>query len=153
MSDNILSFEKRRKEAIEDKKRIFERVLFTDFLGSYTEIDSHGTTFPVKVVDISREGLSFQVPMAPNLNETFGKDKELTLRFYFTKDSFLSVVVNIANMKEHSDNRGETFMRYGGKFDKSLPSFKAMEPFIEFIYKFAEFSCVDHEENHRVYFL
>lgn len=154
MSDeNVLSFEKRRQQAIEDKKRTFERVLFKDFLGCYTEIDDQGTTFPVKIIDISRDGLLFQVPMSPNVKNTFGEDKELTLRFYFSKESFLPLVVNIKHGKEHINSRGDAFMRYGGEFDKSLPSFEAMKPFIEFIYKFAEFSCVDHGENHRVYFL
>ena len=76
----------------------------------------------------------------------------MTVRVYFTKDDFLPVVVNIKHGTEYIDEKGDAYMRFGGVFDKSLPSFSAFKPFIEFIYKFAEFSCVEKGES-EVYFL
>jgi len=58
----------------------------------------------------------------------------------------------VKHITEYIDERGDAFVRFGGIFDKSIPSFKAFEPFIDFIFKFAEFSCIDKGES-KVYFL
>lgn len=148
----VIDFESKRKDSIEKRKRNFERVLFQEFLGSYAEIDENGTKFNVSLVDISRDGALFQIPFTEHARDYFTKGKETTVRVYFTKDDFLPVVINIRHATEYIDDKGNAFMRYGGEFDKSLPSFQAFEPFIEFIYKFAEFSCIDKGES-KVYFL
>lgn len=153
MSDSkLLNFNQKRKESIEAKKRNFERVLFQDFLGAYTVIDEYGSNYPVSLVDVSRDGCMFQVPWNPKNHQKFKEGNDITLRVYFTKGSFIPVVVNIRHSNEWVDGNGNVFMRYGGEFDKSLPSFKAWENFVEFIYSYAEFSCVDRGEN-KVYFL
>ena len=148
----VIDFQKKRQDSIEKRKRSFERVLFSEFLGSYAEIDNNGTKYSVSLVDISREGCLFQVPFTKNAKDTFAQGSDTTIRVYFTKDDFLPLVVNIKHSTEYIDERGDAFMRFGGEFDKSLPSFQAFEPFIEFIYKFAEFSCIDKGES-KVYFL
>lgn len=148
----VIDFQKVRNESIEKRKRSFERVLFEEFLGAFAEIDDNGTKYDVNVIDISRSGCLFQVPYSQNHSKYFEEGKDITLRIYFTKDDFLPMVVNIKHGHEYIDQRGDAYMRFGGEFDKSLPSFKAFEPFIEFIYKFAEFSCVDKGES-KVYFL
>lgn len=148
----VIDFQTKRKDSIEKRKRAFERVLFSEFLGSYAEIDENGTKYDVGLVDISRDGCLFQIPFTDNARIHFGPDQEVMIRVYFTSDDFLPVVVNIKHASEYVDEYGMAYMRFGGEFDKSLPSFSAFEPFIEFIYKFAEFSCVDKGES-KVYFL
>lgn len=148
----VIDFQKVRNESIEKRKRSFERVLFQEFLGAFAEIDDNGTKYDVSIIDLSRTGCLFQVPYSKNNMKHFETGKDITLRIYFTKDDFLPMVVNIKHGHEYIDQRGDAHMRFGGEFDKSLPSFKAFEPFIEFIYKFAEFSCVDKGES-KVYFL
>ncbi|MGK0367550.1 MAG: hypothetical protein ACI9QD_000687 [Thermoproteota archaeon] len=153
MSDvKVLNFKEKRDEKIEAKRRNFERVLFQDFLGCYSVIDEYGTNFPVKLVDLSNEGCMFQVPWSKNNEKKFQLDKDITLRVYFTEGSFIPVVVSVKHGKKWTDPSGNVFMRYGGEFDQKLPSFKAMQSFINFIYEYAEFSCVDQGEN-KVYFL
>lgn len=157
MSDNnsptkIFDFTAKRQENIEQKKRNFERVLYQEFLGTYSEIDSDGTKYPIKMVDISKDGCQFQVPFSKNLDKTFRTGEDITIRIYFTKDSFIPVVVNLKHSSEYVDQKGDAYMRYGGGFDKTLPSFKALGPFIEFIYQFAEHSSIDKGE-HKVYFI
>ena len=149
---NIIDFQSKRDESIEKRKRSFERVLFSEFLGSYAEIDENGTKFNVMMVDISREGCLFQVPFAKGSMEHFKSQKELTVRIYFTKDDFLPLSVDIKHLNEYIDQRGDAYIRIGGEFDQESPSFKAFQPFVEFLYKFAEFSCVDKGES-KVYFL
>lgn len=148
----VIDFQAKRQDSIEKRKRAFERVLFSEFLGSYAEIDGNGSKFTVGLVDISRDGCLFQIPFSEGARNHFKDKKELTIRVYFTKEDFLPLVINLKHQSEYIDDRGDAYMRYGGEFDKSLPSFAAFEPFIEFIYKFAEFSCIDKGES-KVYFL
>lgn len=148
----VIDFQQKRKDSIEKRKRSFERVLFSEFLGSYAEIDDNGTKYMVTMVDISQEGCLFQVPFHEDAREYFAKNSDVTVRIYFTKDDFLPVVVNIKHINEYIDHNGDAQLRFGGEFDKSLPSFQAFAPFIDFIYKFAEFSCIDKGES-KVYFL
>jgi hypothetical protein len=148
----VIDFQAKRKDSIEKKKRSFERVLFAEFLGSYAEIDENGTKYMVSLVDISHDGCLFQIPFSDGARKHFAKSKEVTVRIYFTKNDFIPLSVKVRHVNEHVDERGDACLRFGGEFDKSMPSFKAFEPFIDFIYKFAEFSCVDKGES-KVYFL
>lgn len=148
----VIDFQAKRNESIEKRKRSFERVLFSEFLGSYAEIDENGTKFNVIMVDISREGCLFQVPFTQGSMDYFKGQDQITVRVYFTKDDFLPLSVDIRHINEYIDQRGDAYIRIGGEFDQESPSFKAFQPFIEFIYKFAEFSCVDKGES-KVYFL
>ena len=152
MADKLLDFVGKRKENIEKKRRNFERMLFQNFLGAYSVIDDNGSIYPVKLIDLSHDGCLFQVPWDVRKDKKFAIDTELTLRMYFTKQSFVPVVVKLRHGTEFIDDNGATFMHYGCEFDKSLPGFEAMEHFINFMYKFAELSTVDRTEN-KVYFL
>lgn len=152
MTDQLLDFTKKREEKIEQKRRTFERVLFQNLLGAYSVIDSDdGTIFPIELVDISREGCLFQVPWNVKKNRKMSKGHETTIRMYFTKESFIPVIVKIKYGKEIEDN-GQIYMQYGCEFDDSMPSFEAIGSFIDFMYKFAEHSTVDHGES-KVFFI
>ena len=148
----VIDFQAKRKDSIAKRKRSFERVLFSEFLGSYAELDENGTKYQVTMVDLSYDGCLFQVPFTKNAKTQFQENQDVTVRVYFTKDDFLPLVINIKHIIEYIDERGEAHIRFGGIFDKSLPSFQAFEPFIDFIFKFAEFSCIDKGES-KVYFL
>jgi hypothetical protein len=148
----VIDFQQKRQDSIEKRKRSFERVLFKEFLGTFAEIDNQGTKYSVSLVDISRTGCQFQIPFTKNAKTQFKTNDDVVIRVYFTKDDFIPLVVRVKHASEYIDEKGDAYMRFGGEFDKSLPSFQAFEPFIEFIYKFAEFSCVDKGES-KVYFL
>ena len=153
MSDKkIFSFEEKRKQSIESKRRQFERVMFDEFLGVYSVIDDDGTSYPIKLVDISKEGCLFQVPMSKNAHKQFKSGVDLTLKIYFTKHSYIPAVVKIKHTQEYVDSNNNAFLRCGSVFDTSLPSFEALSQFIKFIYQYAEFSCVDKGEK-KTYFL
>jgi hypothetical protein len=143
MTDKVLDFIGKRKENIEVKRRSFERILFQNFLGAYTVIDKEGTVYPVTLVDISQEGCLFQVPWNVKADEKFAEKTEITMRMYFTKQSYIPVIVNVKYGNEFIGKDGQTYMHYGCEFDTSMPSFKAMESFISFMYDFAEHSAFD----------
>lgn len=149
---DIIDFGAKRTANIEQKKRNFERVFFSEFLGSYAEIDSQGTKYQVEIVDISRTGLQVQVPYHKGSTHRFEEGSELSLRLYFTKDDFLPLSVFVRHGAEYVDRKGNAFIKYGAEFNQELASFQAMKPFIEFLYRFAEFSCRDQGES-QVYFL
>ena len=153
MSDKkVFDFSEKRKQSIEQKRRSFERVVFQEFLGVYSVIDDHGTGFPIKLVDISGDGCLLQIPFSAKAKNQFKAGEEVTLKLYFSKGTFLPAVVQIRHASEYIDQQGDAYLRLGGEFDKSLPSFTALNSFIEFIYKYAEFSCLDKGEG-KVFFL
>lgn len=152
-SSNVLNFVEKRSESIEKKRRAFERIVFKNLLGAYSVIDDTDTIYPVELIDISHDGCLFQTSWNFKNEEKFAIDKEMTLRMYFTKTSYIPVVVYIKYGKEYVGKDRETYMRYGCRFDKNTASFSAIESFIDFLYKFAEHSTVDQGESHKVFFL
>ena len=149
--NNVLNFNDKREENIERKRRNFERILFNNLLGAYSVIDQAGVVFPIEMQDISHDGMSFRVPRGA-VGSNFKKNDEVTLRMYFTKDTFIPVVSNIVWSKNLKGDDGEFYLEYGVKFDKTIPTFEALRPFIDFLYKFAELSTEDKGKS-KVYFL
>jgi len=154
MSDDkkVVDFGARRKESIEQKRRSFERVVFQEFLGVETVLDDQGSGFPVKLVDISADGCQFQLPFSRKAKNQFKSGTEITMKLFFTKGTYLPAVVTVRHASEYVDKDGDAWLRLGGEFDTSLPSYKALESFVNFIYQYAEFSCLDKGES-KVYFL
>ncbi len=154
MSDEkkVFDFNEKRKNAIEKKRRSFERVVFQEFLGVYTVVDDQGSAYPIKLVDVSGEGCQFQLPFSLKAKNQFKSGTEVTLKFFFTKGSYLPALVTVRHASEYIDEKGDAWLRLGGVFDTSLPSFQALSSFIDFIYQYAEFSCLDRGES-KVYFL
>lgn len=154
MSDDrkVVDFNAKRKESIEQKRRTFERVVFQEFLGVYTVVDDQGSNFPIKLIDISKVGCQFQLPFSLKAKNQFKQGTEVTLKLFFTKGTYIPAVVNVRHVSEYIDQNGDAWLRFGSEFDTSLPSFKALESFINFIYQYAEYSCLDRGES-KVYFL
>jgi len=154
MSDDkkVVDFNAKRKESIEQKRRTFERVVFQEFLGVYSVVDDQGSGYPIKLVDISGDGCQFQLPFSLKAKNQFKAGTEVTLKLYFSKGSYLPAVVTVRHATEYIDKDGDAWLRLGGDFDTTLPSFKALSSFIDFIYQYAEFSCIDKGES-KVYFL
>ena len=71
MTDKVLDFIEKRKENVEAKRRNFERILFQNVLGAYTELDQDGTVYPVELVDISKDGCLFQIPWNAKKDQRF----------------------------------------------------------------------------------
>jgi hypothetical protein len=154
MSDDkkVVDFNEKRKQSIEQKRRSFERVVFQEFLGVYSVVDDQGTGFPIKLVDISADGCQFQLPFSLKAKNQFKSGTEVTLKLFFTKGTYLPAVVTVRHATEYVDQQGDAWLRLGGDFDSSLPSFQALSSFIKFIYQYAEFSCLDKGES-KVFFL
>ena len=148
----ILDFTKKRAENIEAKRRNFERLVFDNFLGAHQEISKDGIIYPVTLVDISRDGCLFQIPWNGKRDKKLASGSEINMRMYFTEHTYIPVIMRIKNGRQHTDQNGSVYQRYGCAFDTSMPSFEAMSAFIEFLYKFAEHSTLDKGDK-KVWFL
>jgi hypothetical protein len=147
----VINFKKKREESIEKKRRNIERVVLNDILGAYSVIDKQGTSYPIQLVDISYDGCLFQIPIRDNKPKYFNPGKEISLRLYLTDSTYLPVVGHVRHLNEHEE-QGNKYMRIGCEFNKEMPSFDALNSFIEFLYKFAEFSQEDKGDT-KVYYL
>ncbi|RLA63488.1 MAG: hypothetical protein DRQ88_11310 [Epsilonproteobacteria bacterium] len=143
----IFDFQKKREEVIEEKRQGLERIMFKNVLGAYAVIEENGDIYPITLNDISQDGVSFEVPYNEKVEEKFSDGAEIKLRMYFSKHSFIPIIIKIRHSTEILGFNRAKFIRYGCEFDKSLTSFKAMQSFIDFLYQFAEFSTHDHGEN------
>ena len=150
MDCKILDFVSKRNEKIEQKRRSFERIFFQNFLGAYAILDQGGLSLPITLVDISPKGCLFKVPWKRRYGKRFKRGEEINLRIYFTDDSYISVAADIRHGRESTEQDSLIYMYYGCSFDTSLPSFKAMEKFIEFLHSFAEHSSLDRESKRPV---
>ena len=148
----VIDFKAKREENVEKKRRAFERVLFQNFLGAYTVIADGDLVYPVTLVDLSHDGCLFQVPWNEKSDKKIAENTEVKMRMYFTKHSYVPVIVNIRYGNTFTDQDGQTYMHYGCEFDKSMPTFDVMKDFINFMYSFAENSVVDRGDA-RSYFL
>ncbi len=152
MNNKVLDFVGKRIENIEQKRRNFERVLFQNMLGAYTVIESNNVVYPIELIDLSKNGCQFKIPETKKTNQItngngiFSGQKEITLRMYFTGQSFIPVSVKIRHIKHVTDEKTGDHILIGGEFDTSTHSFEAMKAFIEFLYKFAENSVIDTNE-------
>ncbi|MDH4467584.1 MAG: PilZ domain-containing protein [Bacteriovoracaceae bacterium] len=152
MTAKVLDFNKKRLQSIENKRRQFERVLFSDLVGCYTVLDGKDAVAKVQIVDISSTGCLVEMHHKL-LRESFKEGDELKLRLYFTERSFIPLILKVkrSDKQTHPELQHQVW-HYGCEFDRTLPSFKAVESFIQFMYKFAEFSRVD-EKNQKLYFI
>lgn len=152
MSDSkVLDFNKKKADTIEQKRRAFNRIVFQNFLGAYSVIDNNGSIYPVTMVDIAGDGCSFQVPWNAKKDIALPNDYEVNMRMYFTEHSYIPVTMNVRQSRTVEGDDGATYIQYGCEFDKTVPSFDALQSFIDFIYKFAEHSTIDKGDT-KVYF-
>ncbi len=147
----VISFKDKKKENIEKKKRSFERLVLNDMTRCGAVIDDAGTHYSVKLIDISYDGCLIQIPYKDAKHKLFQIDNEIDLRFYFTESSYIPARVRVKHSHSHQEV-GRDYERVGCEFDKTATSFVALEKFIEFLYKYAEFSIIDKGDE-QIYFL
>ena len=131
------------KEIVEKKRRQFERILFQNFFGIETTVSIGDDSCEVQLIDVSYNGCLFRV-LEKDAPRSIKVGSDLTLKIYFTEHNYISVLVNIKRSAKAVGEEGYCWREYGCKFDKSLSSFRAMEAFVDFLYKFAECSSADY---------
>jgi len=140
-SGQVINFTKVREAKIEERRRRYERILFKHILGVYCVAEGQGLK-AVELVDVSTEGLSFQLPVNSKNLENLAPGNELTFRFYFSQETFIPVVVKIQNERQCVEE-GQRFVRFGCIVDTSCQSYDAYKLFVMFLSKYAETSHQD----------
>ncbi len=149
---DIIDFNARREANIANKKRQFERIFFQEVIGCYSVIEEGNQIFPIEIVDISESGCKIQVPENAAGEKNFEIDSEISIRMYFTKKSFITLVAKIKRSDITTDKSGKQFLEMGAEFDQSLPGHNVLKSFVQFVSSFAEYSNVDNNTK-KVYFL
>lgn len=132
----VISFSKAREAKIEEKRRRYERILFKHILGVYCVAEGHGLK-AVELVDVSADGLSFQLPVNSKNLESLAPGNELTFRFYFSQDTFVPIIVKVMNERSCVED-GQKYVRFGCVVDSSAQSYETYKSFVVFLSKYAE---------------
>ena len=145
MNSKVINFEDKRSENLEKKRRKFERLMFENLIEVYAEIKEE-EIFKISLLDISRDGLQFEVPIIKGQKGPFSIGDIINVRLYFSSNSYLPATIEIKHSQENIED-GRSFYRYGCLIDKTEDSFKPLGSFIEFLYQFSEYSLVDKEQK------
>jgi len=141
--NTVVDFTEIRAQRLEEKRRKTERILFNQMLGVYCVVGdpSDNRIKAIEMIDISEDGLAFQVPVDPK-RPWPSNDKELTLRLYFSQDTYLPVRVRIQNARALID-QGVRYQRFGCAIDTTVSSFSAFTQFVRFLKLYAEHAHKD----------
>jgi len=137
----VINFNEVREQRLEEKRRKTERVFMNQFLGVYC-MTGHNSMHQIEVVDVSAEGIGFQVPFNPEKPFPI-TDKNFPIRLYFNQDSFLQVYVTIHNSRAVIQN-GTRYTRYGCGVDRSTSTFAAYQAFVKFLQVYGEVAQKDN---------
>jgi hypothetical protein len=137
----VINLNEIREQRLEEKRRKTERVFMNQFLGVYC-MTGNNSMHQIEVVDVSEEGLGFQVPF--NADKPFPiTDKNFPIRLYFNQESFLQVYVTIHNSRPVVQN-GTRYTRYGCGVDQSTSTFAAYQAFVKFLQIYGEVAQKDN---------
>ena len=137
----VINFTKAREAKIEERRRKYERTIFKHILGVYCVAEGKGLK-AVELVDVSPDGLSFQLPHQSKNLEILEPGNTVTFRFYFSQETFIPVAVKVQNKRDCIEN-GQKYLRFGCSVDDSLQSYETYKLFVMFLGKYAETSHQD----------
>ena len=130
----IIDFTAIRKKRLEQKRRKTERIFFKSLLGA-TSVEKNGKTHKIEVIDLSEEGISFQIPV--QTRDIWPSEPIFPIRLYFSGDTYLEILVQIQNSNPVIDGHSR-FVRYGCSVDTTTQSYRAFELFVKFLNIYAE---------------
>lgn len=139
--NRVINLNEVREQRLEEKRRKTERIFMNQFLGVYCMTGSN-SMHQIEVVDVSEEGLGFQVPF--NAEKPFPiTDKNFPIRLYFNQESYLQVYVTIHNSRPVIQN-GTRYTRYGCGVDQTTSTFAAYQAFVKFLQVYGEVAQKDN---------
>jgi len=137
--ERVIDLNSYRKNKNEEKRREYERILFNRVLGVYSFAEKEGLSH-VEVVDVSYSGLRFREER-PEL--PFKPDQKIALRFYFTPNTYLRVVMEVKRVMPFDEN-GRAGLEYGCEIDRDTKSYEVINQLVNFMYKYADTACQDN---------
>ncbi len=138
--DDIINLDQFRNRKQEEKKRRTERIFFDHLVGVYGMTEP-GKMLRIDLTDVSEEGLGIQVPYDSGRNWP-SKSDDVTIRMYFSEDSFMEIQVEVKNTRPTIEN-GSRYVRYGCLVKPAQRTSGAWQRFVQFLRAFAEISEKD----------
>jgi len=148
-TQQVVDFGQVRAQKLEEKRRATERVFFKSLLSVYSVVGDHSMC-PIEIIDLSEEGLSFQLPHDAKSPWTKGSS-EFPVRLYFSQDSYLEVFVKMQNSKDAIENHAR-YVRYGCSVDTTTTSYLAYVNFVRFLKMYADVAKKDQGDV-KVFYL
>ncbi len=138
----VINLDQFRNRKSEEKKRKTERIFFHNLVGVYGIVQP-GKMVPVDLIDVSEGGLAIQVPYptaTTMADKIWPKDSaNLTIRLYFSPDSFMEVVVDVKNSGPTIEN-GSKYVRYGCEVHPEQRAYAAWKNFVTFLRAYTDVS-------------
>jgi hypothetical protein len=137
----VIDFNEVRAQRLEEKRRKTERIFFKSLLSVYSLV---GDTkmLAIDIIDVSEDGLSFQIPYDPNHKWPKDMGEEIPLRLYFSQDTYLEVRAKIQNSRPSIEGN-QRYTRFGCAIDKSLTNYPAYQGFVRFLKAYSEHARKD----------
>jgi hypothetical protein len=146
----VISLDAAREAKIEERRRKYQRVLFKNILGVYCVAEGKGLK-AVELVDVSADGLSFQLPLESKNLESLAVGSSFSFRFYFSQDTFIPIEVRIQNQRACIEE-GNKYIRFGCTLNTESKTYEAYKYFVLFLTKYAETSTVDKGDMKFLFF-
>lgn len=141
MDEQVVDFNEVRTRKMEEKRRKTERIFFRQLLGIYSVVGEGGGMRPIEIVDVSEEGLAFQVQYRAGDHWPQG-EKDLVIRLYFSQDTYVPVHLKVQNSRPCVEE-GVRYTRYGCLVDQTVSSSEAYLGFVRFLKAYAEHAHKD----------
>ena len=139
-SKRVIDFSEMRAKRLDEKRRKTKRIFFKQLLSVYS-VMGQSQMKAIEIVDVSEDGISFQVPY--DTAQDWPKDAdEMPLRLYFSQDTYLEIHVKVQNCRPAID-RNASYMRFGCSIDQKLGSYSAYQQFVRFLETYAEHAHKD----------
>ncbi len=141
-NESVINLDQFRNRKSEEKKRKTERIFFHNLVGVYGIVQP-GKMLPVDLIDVSEGGLAIQVPYptaTASADKIWPKDSsDLTIRLYFSPESFMEIVVDVKNSRPTIEN-GSKYVRYGCSVNQDQRAFVAWKNFVTFLASYTDVS-------------
>jgi hypothetical protein len=138
-NNQVIDFAAVRAKKNLESRRSVERFFLQNMVDAYCELDGGKHLLPLDMVEVSENGCSFrlsadkreELPMGTN-----GNPATLSVRLYFSRDSFLRVGFQMMNVNPEIGTGGTPKLRFGCKLDEAFASSDAYRQFAKFMESF-----------------
>jgi hypothetical protein len=130
-----------------DNRRTVERYFLHHMIDAVCEFDA-GTQVPIEIVEVSEAGCSFRIPTSKSATlprDAQGALRPIRAKFYFSRDSYLLVGLEVINSTPDIAGGGHT-IRFGCKIDETFASTDAYRQFVRFLEAFCAAASRDTKQ-------
>ena len=122
----IIDMTERRQEIITEERRKGRRTVLTSFIGAFCVVPRKGLV-KVTLHDVSEQGLSFDIDVKTG---QFPVGEEVAMRVYVSQDSYFTLTAKIQNVRAGDE---EEVYRHGAVFAQATITDQAIHHFVKFI--------------------